>query len=564
MSKFYGWNNINGDLVVEDDVTIGGDLLVNGTTTEMLAESLFGALTMGDATNPGGDFTIKRNNLNANQIVVDADAAQSATALTLYGKAQAYGLVAEAGGVASTGAISSTLADADALVLGGAAAEGGDIKVYSDGAGAVSLTFDGDGGRLNLGSATNQIGLLYIYRANGVSFNLGDATHEGGDIAIYEDASGNKAFSLDADAASMTLGAAATELGDFRIYGKNGAVLELGDTTHEGGDLVIYQDAAGTKTFEVDADAGLVTLNKAYIDITRTGASLGVLVAKVTGDAATRFSLNTDGSMEWGSGTGAKDTNLYRETANSLRTDDTFRALLIQGYHATPTTIFFQTGKAGDTYNSFDFDHYGKMRWGPGTGVVDVVLERSTAGTLRLTTGALDFNNNPVSNVGAAGNDFGATNSLVATTFSGAVALTRLSSTKPAAAYTTTASDNLKNSNDTERTTTALAYTKIKETVLGEVIPGMRIKFDLKTANILGVAYAKLYKNGVAVGTEQTDVTAGYVTKSEDLTGFVAGDLLQIYAYTSNASYAAYVQNLRLYYDFAIDTTALSATNQDP
>jgi L-arabinose isomerase len=66
------------------------------------------------------------------------------------------------------------------------------------------------------------------------------------------------------------------------------------------------------------------------------------------------------------------------------------------------------------------------------------------------------------------------------------------------------------------------------------------------------------------VGTEQTDVTAGYVTMSEDLTYFETGDLIQIYAKISNATYTAYVRNFRLYYDVAIDTTALSATNQDP
>ncbi|MFH0925925.1 MAG: hypothetical protein V1872_09920, partial [bacterium] len=51
----------------------------------------------------------------------------------------------------------------------------------------------------------------------------------------------------------------------------------------------------------------------------------------------------------------------------------------------------------------------------------DIYLERSGAGVLMLTTGAMDFNNNAVINVGAAGNDFGASNALVATIFSGSI-----------------------------------------------------------------------------------------------------------------------------------------------
>lgn len=130
--------------------------------------------------------------------------------------------------------------------------------------------------------------------------------------------------------------------------------------------------------------------------------------------------------------------------------------------------------------------------------------------------------------------------------------------------YTSTASDNLKNSNDTEKSTAALTYTKIKEIVLTDALPGVRLKFDLKTAGGGATATARAYKNGVAIGTEQTDVTGGYVTKSEDFTAWVVGDLIQIYAYTSDVAQAAYVCNMRLYYDVAADTSALGATAQDP
>jgi hypothetical protein len=138
------------------------------------------------------------------------------------------------------------------------------------------------------------------------------------------------------------------------------------------------------------------------------------------------------------------------------------------------------------------------------------------------------------------------------------------STVKTVAHLTTTASDNLMVSNDTEQSTQETDYTKIKEIILNEALPDVRIKFDLKTSDVSGTATARIYKNGVALGTEQTDATGSYVTMSEDLTDFVQGDLIQIYAKISNATYAAYVENFRLYYDVAIVATALSSTNNDP
>lgn len=42
----------------------------------------------------------------------------------------------------------------------------------------------------------------------------------------------------------------------------------------------------------------------------------------VTGDAQLRFTPQVDGTMNWGNGTDATDTNLYRSAANTLKTDD--------------------------------------------------------------------------------------------------------------------------------------------------------------------------------------------------------------------------------------------------
>ena len=113
------------------------------------------------------------------------------------------------------------------------------------------------------------------------------------------------------------------------------------------------------------------------------------------------------------------------------------------------------------------------------------------------------------------------------------------------------ASDVLRHSFDEENNTNKLSYTKITEITLEDRVDACRIKFDLKTFHVAGLATARLYKNGVAIGTEQTEGAGGYVTKSEDFAAanFEKGDKIQVYAKTDDANISALVENLRLYYD---------------
>lgn len=112
---------------------------------------------------------------------------------------------------------------------------------------------------------------------------------------------------------------------------------------------------------------------------------------------------------------------------------------------------------------------------------------------------------------------------------------------------TATASDTLEESADTERLESNTSYTKYKDITV-RLNGTIRVKFDLKTTNVATTAYGRVYKNGVAFGTEQTNATASYVTKSEDLT-FEAGDLIQLYIKTNNGSFNGAARNFRLYYD---------------
>lgn len=144
-----------------------------------------------------------------------------------------------------------------------------------------------------------------------------------------------------------------------------------------------------------------------------------------------------------------------------------------------------------------------------------------------------------------------------------------------------TVSDTLRNSNDTSRGAEVTVYTKLKEVKLNANLPACRIKFAL--GNLVAYnksVYAKIYKNGVAIGAVHShycDGAGDWVTYSEDFTGFVANDLIQIYAYTTSGSVD--VKEMRFYYSRSItqfgdavlvtplETTAdptISMTNQDP
>jgi len=128
----------------------------------------------------------------------------------------------------------------------------------------------------------------------------------------------------------------------------------------------------------------------------------------------------------------------------------------------------------------------------------------------------------------------------------------------------TIASDTLQFSNDTERHTASATYVKLKEILINEAINAVRIKFDLKVSAGSGIyVYGRIYKNGVAMGTERSTTSTSYVTFSEDFAGpFVAGDLIQLYG-RKDTVYECYVRNLRLYWDISIQWIA-SPTSQDP
>jgi len=111
-----------------------------------------------------------------------------------------------------------------------------------------------------------------------------------------------------------------------------------------------------------------------------------------------------------------------------------------------------------------------------------------------------------------------------------------------------TAGSVLSGSNDTEYSTPLESYTEIKRfTFLQD--GAYRFTFDLRISTIPGTAYGRIYRNGVAVGTEQSNATASYITKNEDISGWSAGDLCSLYVKSSSSPKNVYARNFRVYVD---------------
>lgn len=71
--------------------------------------------------------------------------------------------------------------------------------------------------------------------------------------------------------------------------------------------------------------------------------------ALVTGEAAIRYQVRSDGRLEWGSGAAAVDTNLYRSAADTLKTDDSMHVGSTLRVDTAGTGSVIQFGAAADT-----------------------------------------------------------------------------------------------------------------------------------------------------------------------------------------------------------------------
>jgi hypothetical protein len=95
-------------------------------------------------------------------------------------------------------------------------------------------------------------------------------------------------------------------------------------------------------------DVNVLFGKNTYVGINGSAVFLGevydvagrVFQARLTGDTTARYSVNGAGVTEWGpGGSTARDTNLYRASADNLQTDDNFTALSVTASGATASRV---------------------------------------------------------------------------------------------------------------------------------------------------------------------------------------------------------------------------------
>jgi hypothetical protein len=98
-------------------------------------------------------------------------------------------------------------------------------------------------------------------------------------------------------------------------------------------------------------------------------------------------------------------------------------------------------------------------------------------------------------------------------------------------------------SHDGEVSTDSTSYAKIAAVRVGK-IGTVSVIFDLrKNGSVTG--YGRIYRNGIAVGTERSTTSSSFVTQSaEDIT-VLPGDTLELWAYISVTGFT-FAQNFRV------------------
>jgi hypothetical protein len=130
--------------------------------------------------------------------------------------------------------------------------------------------------------------------------------------------------------------------------------------------------------------------------------------------------------------------------------------------------------------------------------------------------------------------------------------------------YSWTASATVRTNNPTQKFTYSYSWVKLKEIKLnGTFLGSIRINYQLHSGLPPEVAYGKLYRNAIAIGTQYTTTTTKDCSQTFSGIAWVANDLIQGYAKMGDGStMRARLSDFQFCYDMYRAT--ISTTNQDP
>lgn len=156
-----------------------------------------------------------------------------------------------------------------------------------------------------------------------------------------------------------------------------------------GGDVNLYRSGANILfTDDAFSATGIIT-SSASVRVHTGAASTDAFLSTVTGDVNYRFIVDTDGTHHWGDGTSSIDTDLYRYSAGILATGSR-----IHVERPLSADLSFSTLPTGAANARFYIDATGTLAWGSGAGAADTNLYRSSANNLYTDdtfTSALGF-----------------------------------------------------------------------------------------------------------------------------------------------------------------------------
>jgi len=114
-------------------------------------------------------------------------------------------------------------------------------------------------------------------------------------------------------------------------------------------------------------------------------------------------------------------------------------------------------------------------------------------------------------------------------------------------------SDVLLGYDDPETSTSGGVYTWLKTIMVPDhiIYANLRISFRIYKGYNPGTVYGKIYKNGVAIGTEFSTTSSDPSVVPEDIAGWEAGDLIEMWGKQVGGT-TMYMNNFRIYGDQTI------------
>lgn len=154
-------------------------------------------------------------------------------------------------------------------------------------------------------------------------------------VAIYVGVTADTNSRMQISNGGTILWGSGAAIGDTNLYRSAVSVLRTDGGMAFGSSV----SAAGS----VGASVGAYIDNAGYIKLSRVNNAANVFATGVAADANLRFAITSAGVLNWGDGTLAADTNLYRSAANVLKTDDLFAPVLGLDLSSTTANIISDT-----------------------------------------------------------------------------------------------------------------------------------------------------------------------------------------------------------------------------